>query len=74
MYKLNFQNDDIKLKALFIDAKYMNKESNLALSTEKFNKYTGELWDFASTIEPFPMKDINVALGELATLYQRLKG
>ena len=57
----NFQND-IELEAFFIDAKYEADETSLG--KEKFDEYTGKLWDFASNIDPFPMKDIEVVLNE----------
>ena len=71
IYKFNLQKN-IELEAFFIDAKYDVDET--ALAKEKFEKYTGKLWDFASNIDPFPMKDIEVALGDIHKLQLQLNG
>ena len=59
---------------MFIDTHYDQLSQITDVAKEKFNEYTEELWEFAENQEPFPMKDIEVALGELATLYQKLRG
>ena len=71
IYKFNLQKN-IELEAFFIDAKYDVDET--ALAKEKFEKYTGKLWDFASNIDPFPMKDIEVVLNEYHRLQLELDG
>lgn len=55
----------VDIPAVFIDSYYdPNHETELNM----FQKYTQELWDFATTVPPFQCKDIKVALTEIREL------
>merc|ERR1719245_2782695 len=64
----NFQQD---LPVVFIDTYYDIYEGTK--SGEMYKKYVKELWDFADRKEPFDLKDIKIALNELAEQKRKIQ-
>jgi len=69
LFKTQFQ-IDVDVPAIFIDTYY---DKNDRMQARAFEKYTGELLDFARSRKPFECKDINIALTELRELYDKIK-
>ena len=53
------------MKTLFIDTYYSTKDEK---ERARFTKYTDSLWKFATSVEPFYCKDIEIALNEIKNL------
>ena len=70
-YKFIFQNK-IRLKAFFINTHYEDVGTDKA--KEKFDEYTEKLWKFATSVDPFPMKDIEIVYGDYLELLKKLAG